>query len=168
MDPKKRIKPKNTRPGINLYLLIIFPLLVLAFGCNEKIVYENNHKTDEKGWHLDQVLAFEFEVKDTTELYDIFLNVRNTTDYGYSNLYVFFQTNFPDGRTFRDTVEMTIADRQGKWTGKGFGKLKANSFHFRKDVWFPEVGMYEFTIQHAMREETLKGISDMGLRIEKK
>jgi gliding motility-associated lipoprotein GldH len=154
--------------NIYLKLRIIIPLMVFIIGCNDQIVYEENHNTDEKGWSVNDVLVFEFEVKDTTQLYDIFLNVRNTTDYGYSNLYVFFQTDFPDGRTFRDTVEMHIADRQGKWTGKGFGKLKANSFHFRKDVWFPLEGMYELTIQHAMREEMLIGISDMGVRIEKK
>lgn len=169
MDPQKMndCKSENTKNN-HLRFLIIIPLVVWMYGCNEKIAFEDNFKTNEKGWSVDEKLIFEFEVKDTTQLYDIFLNARNTTDYGYSNLFIFFQTDFPDGRVFRDTVEMIIADRQGKWTGKGFGKLKANSFLFRKDVWFPEKGIYEFTIQHAMREETLVGISDMGVRIEKK
>jgi gliding motility-associated lipoprotein GldH len=169
MDPKKRIEWKSVNTNYNYQkLLIIIPLLALVIGCKEQIVFEQNQKTDEMGWPANEILNFEFEVKDTTQLFDIFLNVRNTTEYEYSNLYVFFQTDFPDGRTFRDTVEMILADHQGKWTGKGFGKLKSNSFHFRKDVWFPDEGVYEFTIQHAMREELLKGISDMGIKIEKK
>lgn len=137
-------------------------------ACSENIVFEENQPINPRGWMVDDILVFEHELKDTTALHDIFLNVRNNTHYPYSNLYVFFQTRFPDGRVFRDTVEMTLADKQGKWTGKGFGKIKSNSFHFRKDVWFPIEGVYEFSIQHAMREEVLEGITDMGLRIEKK
>lgn len=137
-------------------------------ACGENIVFEENQKINPRGWMADEILVFEQELTDTTRLYDVFLNVRNNSEYPYSNLYVFFQTRFPDGRVFRDTVEMTLADKQGKWTGKGFGKIKSNSFHFRKDVWFPNQGVYEFSIQHAMREEVLEGITDMGMRIEKK
>lgn len=154
------------RPFIILLLLI--PFMVGLISCGENIVFEKNLKTNVNGWSVNDTLVFRYELKDTTALHDIYLNIRNTTDYSNSNFFVFFQTTFPDGRVFRDTVEMTLADKQGQWTGKGFGKIKANSFHFRKDVWFPVLGEYEFTIQHAMREESVKGISDMGLRIEKK
>ncbi len=149
--------------------LLVLPFLMILFAsCNNQVVMEESHKIDTKGWHAEKVLVFEHEIEDTTALHDVFLNVRNNNEYPYSNFYVFFQTQFPDGTVYRDTIEMLLADREGKWTGKGFGRIKSNSFHFRKDVWFPLEGTYEFSVQHAMREEYLEGIVDIGMRIERK
>lgn len=147
---------------------ILIPLAFLFSGCNENVIYEKSQDIASEGWHINEVVTFEKEIRDTTLLHDIYLNVRNNNEYPYSNLYVFFHTIFPDGTIYKDTIEMILADRQGQWTGEGFGKIKSNSFHFRKDVWFPIEGEFKFTIQHGMREETLKGITDIGIRIERK
>ncbi len=148
------------------FLPLVFLILI---SCYQNIVFDQYHSFDtDKGWQLNDIVVFEKEFSDSTQLFDLFLNIRNTNEYPYTNFFVFFQTKFPDGRVFRDTLEMTLADKQGKWTGKGFGRIKTNSFHFRKDVWFPASGTYQFSIQHAMREEWIPGISDVGLRIEKK
>ncbi len=147
---------------------ILIPFAILFSGCNENIIFEKSQNIPSEGWHKEEAIEFEKEIRDTTRLHDIFLNVRNNHEYPYSNLYVFFHTVFPDGTIYKDTIEMILADRQGQWTGKGFGKIKSNSFHFRKDVWFPLEGQYTFTIQQAMREEHLRGITDIGIRIERK
>jgi len=151
-----------------IFLLMAVSILSLA-SCDNNVAFDEYRSLDAvNGWHMNDMLVFEKEFSDTTQLYDLFLNVRNTTDYRHSNFFIFFQTNFPDGRVFRDTLEMTLADNTGKWKGKGFGRIRTNSFHFRKDVWFPVQGTYRFSIQQAMREEKITGISDIGLRVEKK
>lgn len=149
-------------------LIVIFISLVMLWACNDNIVFEKSERIPADGWHMDNKFVFEHEINDTTLLHDMFINIRNNTSYPYSNFFLFFHTEFPDGRIFKDTIEMTLADRQGRWTGRGTGSVRANSFHFRRDVWFPEPGVYQFTMQHAMRTETLKGITDIGLRIEEK
>ncbi len=152
-----------------LVTFIIIPLMVLGLGaCKQGIVFEKSQSVNKDGWHYQDTVFFEHEFTDTLALYDIYLNVRNTDDYPYRNFYVFFETTFPDGRVFRDTIETFLADRTGQWTGSGLGRTKSNSFHFRKDVWFPVEGEFTFSIQHAMREEYLEGISDIGIRIERK
>jgi len=158
-------KKKTCNEGITI---VVVSLLAILLACSSQIVFEENEKLAHGGWSVEDTLVFNYEVKDTTQLYDIFINVRNDVDYRYSNLFVFFQTSFPDGKIYRDTIEMTLADRQGKWIGRGVGSTRSNSFHFRKDVWFPLEGTYEFTIQHAMRMDVLPGITDMGIRLERK
>jgi gliding motility-associated lipoprotein GldH len=148
--------------------IMVFTFVATLSGCNENILFEENQSVNTRGWHVNDTLFFTYNLSDTTALHDLYINVRNSADYPYSNLYIFFETYFPDGRVYRDTVEMILADRFGQWTGSGFGSIKSNSFHFRRDVWFPLAGEYQFAIQHAMREESLRGISDMGIRIEKK
>jgi gliding motility-associated lipoprotein GldH len=146
----------------------ILVLLLMFNGCVHNTIYERNQKIESEGWNFDNQLVFITEIADTTSLHDIYINVRNNTSYPYTNLILFFTTEFPDGRQFRDTVECILADRSGQWTGKGFGTIKSNSFHFRRDVWFPMEGEHTFTIQHAMREEYLQGLNDIGIRIDRK
>lgn len=151
----------------SLWWLILPVVSFLIVSCDTNIVFEKNHNLDPQEWNHSEVIVFEHHFADTVSLYDMFINVRNTTDYQYSNLFLFFQATFPDGTAYRDTIEVELADRHGKWKGRGFGNLKSNSFHFRREVWFPQEGDYLFTIQHAMRHEYLSGISDIGLRIER-
>jgi gliding motility-associated lipoprotein GldH len=81
---------------------------------------------------------------------------------------LFLNIEFPDGTTLRDTIECILAQRNGQWSGKGFGKIRSNSFLFRTNVWFPQPGNYVFRMEQAMRTELLEGIADIGLRIERK
>ncbi|MFN2394618.1 MAG: gliding motility lipoprotein GldH [Bacteroidales bacterium] len=164
---------KNHKPNITSQkTILIIPVGILFFlllwACSSDVVFEKNKSIDTDGWYFEDVVSFSNSFNDTTQLYDIFLNVRNNNEYSYRNFIVFFETEFPDGRIFRDTIETILADRAGNWTGKGFGNIKTNSFHFRRDVWFPVEGEYLFRIEQAMREEYLKGITDIGIRIERK
>jgi gliding motility-associated lipoprotein GldH len=165
---------KKLIPGLILKLTFFFRFTLVVFlflnlqGCYQNVVLEQNIRVDAAGWNYNKELVFTTDIADTSSLFDIFINVRNNTEYPYSNLILFFTTEFPDGRLFKDTVECILADRTGKWTGSGFGNIKSNSFHFRKDVWFPQEGEHNFYISQGMREEFLQGIHDIGIRIERK
>jgi gliding motility-associated lipoprotein GldH len=66
-----------------------------------------------------------------------------------------------------DTVEILLADPLGRWKGTGVGDLFDNQTLYRKDMKFPVRGEYQFSIKQAMRPVRLKGIQDIGLRLEK-
>jgi gliding motility-associated lipoprotein GldH len=148
-----------------LVLLAFYALLVSS--CDSKRYFEEN-KTLEKGlWKREDRVRFTVPVTDTVARYDFFLNVRNDGEYPFSNLYFFIQTLFPDGKTARDTVEVRLADDYGKWLGTGMSSMKYNRFLFQEKVRLPLRGNYTFTFEQAMRVPELKGIRDIGLRIEK-
>lgn len=138
------------------------------WACQNSVVYQEQKAIPAKGWHHQEHLLFETTIHDTLSLHKLYLDIRNTTDYAYSNLFLFLDIAFPDGRILRDTIECTLADRRGQWTGSGFGRIRFNRFLFRDDVWFPAEGTYIFRIHHGMREDTLQGIADTGIRIERK
>lgn len=149
-------------------LLTALMAMLLLTACDRQLVFEKNQAVPSEGWHFEDKIKFEAKVTDTTSLHNLYINVRNTTDYGYSNFYLFLDIEFPDGTTLRDTIECMLAERSGQWTGKGFGKIRSNSFLFRTDVWFPLEGNYVFSMEQAMRTQVLEGIADVGLRIERK
>ncbi len=146
---------------------IIFLWLIMA-ACQPNVTYHETRSLSSDGWDYRDGILFEAEISDTLALHELYLDVRNTIDYPYSNLFLFMEIEFPDNRTLHDTIECVLADRRGEWTGKGIGQIRSNRFLFRDEVWFPVDGTYTFRIQHGMREEELEGLSDIGIRIEKK
>ena len=104
-------------------------------------------------------------VDDTVGFYDLFINLRNENSYRYSNLYLFVEINFPNGKTSRDTVECPLADPTGRWYGSGLGDLYDNRILYKRQRQFPLAGEYSIMIEQAMRDSVLRGISDVGFRL---
>lgn len=146
-------------------LFLIIGLSALLNACNMNSIYDESITIEQSKWYKDDLAKFEVSINDTIQLYDFYLNVRNTTDYRYSNMYVFMYTEFPNGNLSKDTIECVLADIEGKWLGKGWGAVKENSILLSKDMRFPLKGNYEFRIQQAMRNDTLSGVSNIGIRV---
>jgi gliding motility-associated lipoprotein GldH len=75
---------------------------------------------------------------------------------------------FPDGRASRDTVEIFLADKEGKWLGEGSGNIYDNRVLFKRNVIFPLSGTYRFEVEQAMRQESLPEIMDVGFTYREK
>ncbi len=146
-------------------------LLVLLFftltSCDSRRVFEENKAITEGKWKAKEKISFTVAIMDTSLAYNIYLNIRNVKDYPYSNLFLFLDTKFPDGRISRDTLECLLADYDGRWLGSGAGSVKFNQFLLQKSVYFHQKGIYLFKLEQAMRVNELIGIQDIGLRIEK-
>jgi len=116
---------------------------------------------------MSEIVKFDVSISDTISKNDFFINIRNSTEYSFSNIFFFITTTFPDGGTTRDTVECFLADINGKWLGKGLGKFKDNRILFKRNMSFPSKGIYSFEFEQAMRVENIKGIDEIGIRIVK-
>jgi gliding motility-associated lipoprotein GldH len=119
-------------------------------------------------WMASQPVSFTVSVSptDTVSYYDVFINVRNTDSYDFSNLYLFVDITNPAHVTERDTFECPLAMESGKWLGHGLGDIWDNKIRFIEDKRFGK-GDYTFTFTQAMRVDKLPAIMDMGLTIEK-
>ena len=150
------------------FILLSLALMVFSIAsCDSKRFYEENKSLENGVWLSTNKQVFTVNITDTLARYDFFLNVRNDGVYPYSNLYLFINTTLPKGKTATDTVECQLADPDGKWRGSGPGNLKFNQFLFQKGIAFPQKGEYRFELEQAMRVKELKGIRDVGIRIEK-
>jgi len=148
-------------------LLLLFVFLITFNSCNLNGIYNENVTLTDTKWGKDAIVSFNVLISDSLANYDFYLNIRNTTDYRYSNLYLFLMTRFPNGNISRDTIEIVLADNTGRWLGKGWSNLKENNILLKKSLRFPLTGKYVFFMQQAMRVDTLEGIHDVGLQISK-
>lgn len=145
--------------------LIIISFLIILSSCSSETIYNSSFDLPESGWYKDEAVAFEVPITDTLLHYDFGISIRNTTDYRYSNLYLFLNTEFPNGNVSRDTIECILADKQGMWLGKGWSDIKENNIVLNSNFVFPLKGKYKFYIQQAMRVDTLKSIKSIGLNV---
>lgn len=148
----------------NILLVVILSIV----SCDKSVYYDHNEKIEKDEWYIDHVLKHEITIKDTLDVFNMFIHVRNQVDYAYSNIFLFINTGFPNGQIAKDTLECILADKSGKWYGKGRGKYRDSKILFKPQLRFPLEGNYHINIQQAMREEPLKGISNIGISLETK
>lgn len=159
----------------NNWLLIVIACCFLVVSCDSKAVYDQ-YKSVPNQWHKDSITSFKFQAPDTTNTYNLYVNLRNTNDYKYSNLFLIVELNYPNGKASKDTLEYKMAAPNGELLGTGFSDIKENKLWykgFNSEFKFTEVGDYVVNIQQAMRKngdvngiENLEGITDVGFRVE--
>jgi gliding motility-associated lipoprotein GldH len=150
-----------------IFILFSFVIILALFACKSDKLYEEYRTIDSSGWNKDSVAIFSFKVDKTYLNYNLFVDVRNRGDYSNSNLWLFVDITAPDYTCIHDTIEYQLAYPSGKWTGKGSSGIYTNQFPFRENVFFPIAGTYTISIRHAMRNEPLKGISDIGFGVKR-
>ena len=148
-------------------ILYILFLAILLASCGNDKLFNECIVIPEAKWDNRMIPFFDMTVNDTLTDYAFYLNIRHLENYRYSNLYVFLHTEFPNGNITHDTIECTLATPEGRWIGKSSGSMRDLSVPLNENLRFPLMGTYHFEIEQAMREPVLKGISDIGLFIEK-
>lgn len=154
-------------------LFLLIGILALA-SCNDALVFSEYTPIKEGKWEMDDAVHFQVSGLDSTQTYNMFINVRNDNTYPFSNLFLITELEHPDGNTIKDTLEYKMAEPTGEWLGKGMGSVKENKLWYRENVVFSGAGVYKVNISHAMRKNgtiqglpVLEGITDVGLEIEK-
>lgn len=141
-------------------------LLILLQSCDKNVFYTAERDVDEKGWNMNDRLNYDIDVEDTLQLFDFYIDVRNSLHYDKANAFLFINTTFPDGSVAYDTLECPLADVEGHWYGRRTGRYVDSRFVFRKHVVFPHSGHYHFEVAHGMRDTNVVGIKSIGMRVE--
>jgi gliding motility-associated lipoprotein GldH len=148
-----------------LSLFCIAILAIALVGCDTNVVFEQNNAIPSASWKAKDGVNFEFDVTDTVRLHNFYINLRNGEEYAYSNLYLFVEMEFPNGKKSIDTLNCPLADATGHWYGSGLGDIYDNRILYRERKQFPLAGRYKVSVFQAMRTEELSGIYDVGFRV---
>ncbi len=151
-----------------LFFLVVtlIGIFFITQSCDKKWVFEDYAEIENNTWLKDSLIKFDFVVSDTVKYHNLYINIRNTVDYQYRNLWLFVSVKPPGGEVLTDTLDFPITDPSGKWLGSGMGKVRDNRFFYRRNVYFPQSGEYQVTIQQGMRTGELEGINAIGFRVE--
>ena len=158
----------------NFFKILPLVLLVTLVSCDKKQVFDE-YKEFDGTWKKNKKVSFTFEQKDTVTAFNLFLNVRNNNEYPYENLFLIVSLNQPDGKVMVDTLEYKMAYDDGTLMGTGFSDIKESKLWYKENYSFEKAGKYTLDVVHAVRQtgkvqgvSDLIGITDLGLRIEKR
>ena len=158
---------KKSLWAVGTTMLTLAACMMAMASCDSSVVYDESHHIDSKGWNAANTLMFNYEATDTSNTYLCFLDIRNTDSYPYSNLYLSIKTIYPDGAVAIDTnIEFILAEKDGRWRGRKDGEYIDGRYplcYFH----FPEKGLYQFQVSHAMRDSVLGGIKDITMIVKK-
>lgn len=148
--------------------------IILLSSCSNSAFYNQYRSIPGNQWHKDSVVSFEVESTDTVQKNNLYVTLRNNKDYEFSNLFLIVGIKFPNNYQIVDTLEYEMTTPEGRFLGTGISDTKENKLEYKTNVRFALPGVYNVTVQQAMRKTRdvegltyLNGITDVGLQIEK-
>ena len=134
----------------------------LLTSCRSDIVYSRFMPISSEKWHADSVAQFDYSIADTSAQYKMLIYVRHTERYPYQNMWLFLNNG-----TISDTIEFYLADDRGQWLGNKHHGFIEMPVLIEDNYHYSDTGVYHLSVQHAMRDTLLRGITDIGLEISK-
>jgi gliding motility-associated lipoprotein GldH len=150
--------------------LLIAGLVLLLSSCNKNSVYQEYNDFEKRHWLSSEPASFSFEIRDTLTTYDIYCNVRNSTHYPFSRLFVNFSLSDTTGNPLETKLltAMLFEPKTGRPFGKtGLGDLYDHKIAAMRGFRFSSAGVYRVDLNQMMRTDTLKGVLSVGLSIER-
>jgi len=151
----------------SFHIGLFFVFALLLGSCNNNVIFTEYRKFDNNQWYAKNKAEFDVDIKDNVNLNNISLMIRHADSYPYSNIFLFVETTYPDGKKLTDTMEVIMANSKGEWLGSGAGDIFDLKVPIKRNVKFPLVGKYKFSFTQAMRTDPLPMVMDFGFEIEK-
>lgn len=145
----------------NILILITSLLLV---GCQGDIVYTVFKSLPNVGWEADSSLCYQPVITDSVADYQMLITIRHTDVYPYQNLWLFVDIEQDSLLLTRDTIECYMANERGEWLGGGLS-IHELPLLYSDNYQFTNSGEHQISITQGMREDTLVGIKEVGVKI---
>jgi gliding motility-associated lipoprotein GldH len=150
------------------FFLLFTSYLVLP-ACTKVDVFEKHATIPRQLWSSRFKPEITFDIQDTTARYNIFIVIRHTDAYRYKNIWINVHTESPQGVTQNQPLNLQLATDNKGWLGSGMDDI----FEHRILITPPQsperlsAGTYRFKLENIMREDPLKNVMNVGVRLEK-
>lgn len=144
---------KNNYMMRNLFFISI---IVVFISCDNSIVFEQYKNFENQEWHTDSLIRFDYNITDTISTYKLVLNIRHSVEYEYQNLFLFV---ISDSST--DTIELLLADKSGKFLGRGIGDIREGRKNLVTGKKYFKKEKQTIKIEQAMRYGSAEKITNL-------
>ncbi len=131
-------------------------------------MFEKTSPIPSQTWFYNNKPKVTFTIEDTTIAYNVFVVLRHTDAYNYNNLWITLGSQAPGDTMRYQNINLQLGNDIKGWEGTGMDDI----FEVRKNITpgplpFKKAGNYTFTIAQIMRENPLRHILNVGIRVEK-
>lgn len=147
-----------------IQVAFVFVFGIALFSCSEESLYHRTHIIKDGIWTQKMKPFFKVDISDTTKMYDMVLTIRTTTEYPYSNMWLYFTVYYPTKKSQKFPIQLVTCDREGRWLGKKSGSLVSFSkllIHNKLAL----KGTYKFTVEQGITQKNLSEVVDVSLDV---
>lgn len=155
-----------TRNRTIAYLSLILVSIILLTSCGDKAYFDEAYSFEDNTWSATDTAHFEIAVEDTIQPFNFIMSLRTTTQYEYSNIWVYVISEAPDGTRSKVAQRIPLARPDGSWIGRVSGSIVESRLRFDSKP-FPMKGKYSFDIVNATQQDHIEEVLDISLRVEK-
>ena len=147
------------------YLYLIFFLLL---SCNQSNIYSNYYNFEDKIWHSDASIVFDFNSRNE-ELLNFNLILSYSNEYPFQNIYSSYSLLDSEKNILKsDMIELQLFDKKyGYPLGDGIFKNFTVDTLIIKSLEIKKNQEYTLLVKHSMRDDQLLGVSRLALVVEK-
>lgn len=140
----------------------------LLYSCTTIDLYEKTAAIPGHAWKSNFRPSFDFNIKDTSSSYTVFLVLRHNEKYNFSNIYLNLYIKGP-GQDSAQKIQrdLILATNEKGWLGSGMDDIYEHRIPLT-DAQTLKGGDYTFTLEQIMREDPLQNVLNAGIRLEKK
>lgn len=158
--------------SLNKPFLILFSICLFQWtACSlPSDVFEKNVTIPGQQWESSfrPVIDFTIRPEDTSSRYNIYLVLRHTDAYDFNNIWIKGTVLQPGDTTVHsERYDLLLATNDKGWLGSGMDDIYEHRVQIQQQTRFARSGKYSITLEQIMREDPLKHVLNVGVRIEK-
>lgn len=153
---------------VSKWLFLLYCCLFSFSACVRMDYYEKSAVIPGHAWNTNNPVKGSFDISDTVSEYNIFLVLRHTDAYAFNNIWVQVDLKTPNDSLYSQKLDLSLGSDASGWEGSGMNdiwevrkRLTANAQRFKTP------GKYEYSLKQIMRENPLKHVMAVGLRVQK-
>jgi gliding motility-associated lipoprotein GldH len=153
-----------TVPFKRLFIVLLSSCILVScttVDLYEKTVFLPNHE-----WKGDYKPEFDFTITDTTTLYLVSFVIRHTEKYNYNNIWINLYSQPPGDTLHKAPYELQLATNEKGWLATGMDDIYEQRRELTGKIPL-KAGQYKLVLENIMREDPLKEVLNVGVRIEK-
>jgi gliding motility-associated lipoprotein GldH len=151
----------------NSFYSLLF--VIICVGCDSTRLFEENKDLANNQWIQSDTISFSFTIRDLGKKYNVYSNIRNTSDYPYARFFFNYTIKDSTGAILDNNLKsIYLFDaKTGKPFGNtGIGDVFDHRVSLLENYLFKYNGRYTISLDQQMRLDTLAGISSVGFRLE--
>lgn len=143
--------------------IVALLFMFLLTGCT-KYMHEEYRDLENQVWVYSDAQTFDVSIPEGNTSCDLLANIRYSLSYPFYNLYLKYELRNEDGKILRTSIlESNLMDaKTGKPLGNGGGGVYDREIFIEK-LSIDNPGTYHVTLSQYMRQDTLVGVSAVGL-----
>lgn len=142
--------------------------LIVLNACDNERIYEENKEFSDHFWAADSTLDFKIAFENPDSVYTLFVNIRNTNNYEFHNIFLKYLLISENQDTIKDELqEFYLFDpKTGQPYGAGLGDIYDHRMPMIENLKVPAAGTYHLLMRQYMRRDSLNELLSAGFRLE--